>query len=81
MIPAGTYFDVYDGGSNTFLLRAQLPVLTKIFNFHPGATDRLISECEKPGGVCEMHMNRQRNPVGSGTFVVIQVAIGPRANY
>lgn len=73
------YLDVY-GASDQFLLRTTMPVLIAMFSLHKDAVRRVERELKAPGGVSEIHFNGRANCLGQ-SHIMIQDAVGPRANY
>lgn len=73
------YLDVY-GSSDQFLLRTTMPVLIAMFNLHRDAVRRVEHELTAPGGVSQIHFNGKPNCLNQ-RHIMIQDAVGPRANY
>lgn len=73
------YLDVYDASAN-FLLRTTMPVLRVMFNLHKNAVRRVEHELKAPGGVSQIHFNGRGNCLGQSQ-IMVQDAVGPRANY
>jgi hypothetical protein len=74
-----TYIDVY-GSADQFLLRTTMPVLSAMLNLHKSAVRRVEDDMAQPGGISQIHFNGKPNCLGQ-SHIMVQLAIGPRANY
>lgn len=73
------YLDVYNG-DDEFLMRTTLPVLQTLLRLHDSACARIESEVREPGGMSQIHFNGKPNAL-QVERVMVQLAVGPRANY
>lgn len=76
--PVHEYLDVY-GADDQFLMRTTMPILRQVFEMQPEAVARCRREIHEPGGVCQLHMSR--HAILGQTRIMVQLAIGPRANH
>lgn len=66
-------YDVFDD-KDRFLMRTSLPVIAVVWILHREAVQRIETETNGPGGICQVHANGKLRL--GGDRVIVQKAVG-----